>query len=139
MAITLQDEVYFGTTWYQLQANATDPAILLGGGFTNAQIIRDDTGKFFAAHVDKVDAAGHVTDVVLTFAGVETGQGAVEGESIGYNLPTAYALPGTVANQAAALYDQLLHDPRYANAALHVTGHSLGAGTAEYLAAVLSD
>jgi len=121
--VTLQDRVWFGAYW-QLLATP----IVLGGGYTNARIDRTSDGDFFDGIVDKVDARGRVTDVILAFAGAQ-GTDAVQGESVLAGIPLDEAA------RATAVYQQLLDDPRYADARIHVTGHSLGTGYAQYVLA----
>ena len=128
MAVTLQDRVYFGTCWQMLDRAAATADLRLGAGFENARVLRSAEGDFFAGIVEKRDAAGRVTDVVLSFAGAH-GADAVQGESILIGLPLDEAA------RATALYDELLADPAYAGARIHVTGHSLGAGYTQYVAA----
>ncbi|SFP57993.1 lipase family protein [Sphingomonas rubra] len=120
---TLQDRLWFGTYWQLLRT-----PIMLGGGYTNARIDRTNDGDFFAGIVDKVDANGRVTDVILAFAGAQ-GIDAVQGESILAGIPLDEAA------RATRLYEQLLNDTRYANARIHVTGHSLGTGYTQYVLA----
>ena len=122
--VTLQDRVWFGAYWQLLQT-----PIVLGGGYTNARIDRSSDGNFFDGIVDKVDASGRVTDVILAFAGAQGGADAVQGESILAGIPL------DEATRATTVYEQLLNDPRYANARIHVTGHSLGTGYTQYVLA----
>lgn len=121
--VTLQDRVWFGAYWQLLQT-----PIVLGGGYTNARIDRTSDGDFFDGIVEKVDANGRVTDVIVAFAGAQ-GLDAVQGESILAGIPL------DEATRATNLYDQLWNDPRYANARIHVTGHSLGTGYTQYILA----
>lgn len=121
---TLQDRVWFGAYWQLLQT-----PIVLGGGYTNARIERSSDGNFFDGIVDKVDVNGRVTDIILAFAGAQGGADAVQGESILAGVPL------DEATRATAVYEQLLSDPRYANARIHVTGHSLGTGYTQYVLA----
>ncbi len=121
--VTLQDRVWFGAYWQLLQT-----PIVLGGGYANPRIDRTSDGDFFDGVVEKVDANGRVTDVILAFAGAQ-GTDAVQGESILAGIPL------DEATRATTLYDQLWNDPRYANARLHVTGHSLGTGYTQYILA----
>ena len=127
--VDLADRVYFGTYWQILDRMPETRAIVLGGGYANARVIRSGEDDFFAGIVDKADARGRVTDVILDFAGAKGGLDAIQGESILLGLPL------NEATQATQLYDQLLTDPKYANARIHVTGHSLGAGYTEYVLA----
>ena len=48
MAVTLQDKLYFGGFWYELDGAAPGAAIPIGGGFTNERVIRGSDGAFFA-------------------------------------------------------------------------------------------
>ncbi len=121
--VTLQDRVWFGAYWQQLAT-----PIILGGGYINARIERTSDGDFFDGIVDKVDDEGRVTDVILAFAGAQ-GLDAVQGESILIGLPL------DEAPRATQVYERLLTDPRYANARIHVTGHSLGTGYTQYVLA----
>ena len=122
--VTLQDRVWFGAYWQLLQTQ-----IVLGDGYTNARIDRSSDGNFFDGIVDKVDASGRVTDVIIAFAGAQGGGDAVQGESILAGIPL------DEATRATSVYDQVLKDPRYANARIHVTGHSLGTGYIQYILA----
>ena len=121
--VTLQDRVWFGAYWQLL----TTP-IILGGGYVNARVERTSDGDFFDGIVDKVDGNGQVTDVILAFAGAQ-GLDAVQGESILAGIPLDEAA------RATQVYERLLTDPRYANARIHVTGHSLGTGYTQYILA----
>ena len=68
--VSLQDLVYFGTAWQLLNETSAQTApIVLGDGYRNASVLRSADGNFFAGVVEKVDAAGVVTDVILAFAG----------------------------------------------------------------------
>jgi Ca2+-binding RTX toxin-like protein len=127
-SITLQDQVYFGAVWQILEKQAPGAPIPLGDGFTNTHIIYSSDGTMFAGIVEKRDASGAVTDVVLTFTG-STGADAVQGEAILAGIPLDEAA------SAVALYQGLLDNPAYAGAKIHVTGHSLGAGYTEYVCA----
>ena len=120
--ITLQDRVWFGAYWQLL----TTPIVL--GGYVNARIERTSEGDFFDGIVDKVDGTGRVTDVILAFAGAQ-GLDAVQGESILAGIPLDEAM------RATQVYERLLDNPRYANARIHVTGHSLGTGYTQYILA----
>lgn len=128
MAVTLQDRVYFGTCWQMLDRDVATADIRLGDGFHEARVLRSADGDFFAGIVEKRDASGRVTDVILSFAGAH-GLDAVQGESILLGLPL------DEATRVTLLYDQLLNDPTYSGARIHVTGHSLGAGYTEYVLA----
>ena len=121
--VTLQDRVWFGAYWQLL----TTP-IVLGGGYVNARIERTADGDFFDGIVDKVDGTGRVTDVILAFAGAQ-GLDAVQGESVLAGIPL------DEATRATQVYERILNDPRYANARIHVTGHSLGTGYTQYILA----
>ncbi|MDB5673741.1 MAG: calcium binding hemolysin protein, partial [Sphingomonas bacterium] len=96
---------------------------------SNPQIIRSSDGMFFAGTVEKRNAQGQITDVILAFAGAEGAQDTAEGELLQAGIML------TNANDAIALYQQLLDTPAYAGATIHVTGHSLGAGLTQYIAA----
>ena len=109
--VTLQDRVWFGAYWQLLQT-----PIVLGGGYTNARIDRTSDGAFFDGIVDKADASGRVTDVILAFAGAQGAPDAIQGESILAGIPL------DEATRATNVYEQLLNDPKYANARIHVTG-----------------
>jgi hypothetical protein len=126
--VTLQDRVYFGTFWEGLDAKPETRAIAIGGGYVIDRIERTSEGDFFAGIVEKRDAAGRVTDVILAFAGAD-GPDAIQGESILLGIPLDEAA------RATSLYDGLLADPRLAEARIHVTGHSLGAGYTQYVLA----
>ena len=121
--VTLQDRVWFGAYWQLL----TTP-IILGGGYVNARVERTSDGDFFDGIVDKVDGNGQVTDVILAFAGAQ-GLDAVQGESVLAGIPLDEAA------RATQVYERLLNDPRYANARIHVSGHSLGTGYTQYILA----
>lgn len=127
--VSLQDRVYFGAMWQILDRDPAMQSLVLGGGYASARVIRSNDGKFFAGLVDKTDAQGRVSDVILAFAGADGGFDAVQGEAILLGLPLDEAA------RAAALYEQLLAEPRYAEARIHVTGHSLGAGYTQYVLA----
>lgn len=129
MSITLQDRVYFGAFWQILQETTDGAPIPLGGGFENARVVRSADGLFFAGMVEKRNAAGQVIDVILTFAGAQGGADVLQGESVLLGAPLGEA------QQAAALFDQLMTDPVYASAKIHVTGHSLGAGYTQFVLA----
>jgi Ca2+-binding RTX toxin-like protein len=127
--VRLQDKAYFGASWYALDKLAPGGAIPLGGGFSNAQVIRSSDGLFYAGTVEKRNAAGQITDVILAFAGANGAQDFAEGELLQAGITLSNA------NNAIALYQQLLDMPAYAGATIHVTGHSLGAGLTQYIAA----
>jgi hypothetical protein len=122
--VTLQDRVWFGAYWQLLPT-----PIVLGGGYTNARIDRTSDGDFFDGIVDKVDGGGRVTDVIVAFAGAQGSPDAVQGESILAGVPL------DEATRATSVYERLLNDPRYANARIHITGHSLGTGYTQYILA----
>lgn len=126
--VTLQDKVYFGSAWEMLDKQVPGTAIPLGNGYGNARTIRSSDGTMFAGIVDKSDASGRITDVILTFTG-STGADAVQGEAILLGVPLDEAA------DAVALYQGLLDNPSYATARIHVMGHSLGAGYSEYVCA----
>jgi hypothetical protein len=127
--VTLQDLVYFGACWQLLNGTSDQTApIDLGGGYRNAVVTRSADGNFFAGVVELAHGAnGAVTDVVLAFAGAAGAEDFVEGQSILLGVPVPQA------EAAAAMFDQLMADPRYAGATIHVTGHSLGAGFTQYI------
>jgi Ca2+-binding RTX toxin-like protein len=128
--VSLQDLVYFGTAWQLLNGTSAQTApIVLGDGYRNASVLRSADGNFFAGVVEKVDAAGAVTDVILAFAGAAGAEDFVEGNGIRFYLPSSQA------EEAVALFEQLLADPRYQDAVVHVTGHSLGAAFTQYVLA----
>lgn len=126
-AVTLPDLVYFGTAWQLLNRNVGDPPIVLGGGFANARIERTDDGKFFAGTVDRLGGNGQVTDVVLAFAGAQGVGDFIQGNALARDRVMAEP------KWAAVLFERVWNDPRYAGAHIHVTGHSLGAGYAQFV------
>jgi len=128
-SITLQDKVYFGTAWQILAKQKPGVPIPIGGGFVNPQVIPASDGSFYAGTVEKRDAAGNVTDVLLVFAGAQTND-LLPAEVMGYT-----GAPSPEAAQGALLYAGLIANPLYANAKIHVMGHSMGAGFTEYVAA----
>ena len=71
--LTLQDLAYFGAAWPQLDLTASNDSFVLGGGYANAVEIKDTDGSFIAGIVEKLDASGKLTDVVLTFSGTRNG------------------------------------------------------------------
>lgn len=128
-SITLQDKAYFGTAWQILAKQKPGVPIPIGGGFVNPQIIPAADGSFYAATVEKRDTADNVTDVLLVFAGAEPND-LLPSEIMGNT-----GAPSAEASQGALLYAGLLTNPLYANAKIHVMGHSMGAGFTEYVAA----
>jgi hypothetical protein len=122
--VTLQDRVWFGAYWQLLKT-----PIVLGGGYANARVDRSNDGNFFDGIVEKIGADGEVTDVVLALAGAQGGTDVLQGESILVGLPL------DEATRATSVYEQLLNNPRYAKARIHVTGHSLGTGYTQYVLA----
>ncbi|HEX7695178.1 MAG TPA: M10 family metallopeptidase C-terminal domain-containing protein [Sphingomonas sp.] len=126
--VTLQDKVYFGSAWELLDKQAPGAPIPQGNGYGDVEVIRSSDGTMFAGIVDKRDASGTITDVILSFTGA-TGADAVQGEAILLGIPLDEAA------SAVALYQGLLDNPSYANARIHVMGHSLGAGYSEYVCA----
>ena len=129
MTTSLQELVYFGTAWQLLQEDIGTAPIVLRGGWSLVRIERSSgDDKFFAGIVEKRDAFGNVTDVVVAFAGA-TGADALQGISLDNGIVLDEPL------RAAALYESLWSDPRYANAKIHVTGHSLGAEYTEFILA----
>jgi hypothetical protein len=124
--VSLPELVYFGAAWQMLNRDVGLPPIVLGGGFANARVERTGDGKFFAGTVERLDRRGNVTDVVLAFAGAQGSGDFIQGEALAY---------GRVLGEpkwAAVLLERVWHDPRYASAHIHVTGHSLGAGYAQF-------
>ncbi len=129
MTISLQELVYFGAAWQLLEEDQGDAPITLRGGWSLVRIERsDDDHKFFAGIVEKRDIFGRVTDVVVAFAGAN-GADAAQGILLDNGVVLDEPL------RAAALYESLWSDPRYANATIHVTGHSLGAEYTEFILA----
>ena len=124
--VTLQDRVYFGAYWEELQKASTDAPIVLGGGYRNAQVVYSSDGGFYDGVVERTDSSGRVTDVILAFGG-STGTDAVQGEAILAGVPLDEAATATQT------YERLL--TAYPNARIHVTGHSLGTGYTQYVAA----
>lgn len=127
-SVSLTETVYFGACWQILDQDPTTSAIKMAGGYANAIVERTAEGDFFAGIVEKRTPLGQVTDVVLAFAGAQ-GADAVQGEAILLGLPL------DEANRAAELYQEMLDEPAYSSARFHVTGHSLGAGYAQYILA----
>lgn len=125
--VTLPELVYFGAAWQLLNKNVGAAPIILGGGFANARIERTSDGKFFAGTVERLDPRGGVTDVVLAFAGAQGIGDLIQGESLAHDR--VLGEPGW----AAVLFERIWQDPRYAKARIHVTGHSLGAGYAQFV------
>lgn len=126
--VTLQDYVYFGTAWQMINAKDGSAMLPLGGGYANARIDRTDDHDFFDGVVEKLDANGAVTDVMLAFAGAQ-GIDALQAEALGQGIVL------DEPRRAATTFEALWDDPRYANAKIHVTGHSLGAGYTQYVMA----
>jgi len=121
------DLAYFGAGWQIIELKSSSPAFALGGGYQNARVTRDPDGTFFAGLVEKADASGRITDVVIAFSGT---QGAGD-------LDPAVGLILTASSpqllQAQAMLDAAMADPRYADANIHLTGHSLGGAIATWL------
>lgn len=135
MSVTLQDEIYFATCWWQIQPNTSSAPIAVGGGFQAAQPVFDSEGSFFAGVAAKTDASGKVTDVILAFGAATAPKDAHGADDTLAAQENSYNLPSQEADQAVALYRQVLNDPAYAGAVIHVAGHSLGAGLTQYVAA----
>ena len=125
--VTLPDLVYFGAVWQLLSRDVGLPPIMLGGGFTNARVERTSDGKFFAGVVERLNQNGQVSDVVLAYAGAQGFGDLIQGEALAHDRVLAEP------NWAVVLFERIWQDPRYAHARIHVTGHSLGAGYAEFV------
>lgn len=125
--VPLADLVYFGAAWQMLSRTADMPPIILGPGYTRPRVERTSDGLFFAGIVDRVDPLGKVTDVVLAFAGAQGVADFLQGSAM------ARGEVRSEPRYAAKLFERLWVDPRYADARIHVTGHSLGAGYAEFV------
>jgi hypothetical protein len=121
--------VYFGTAWQLLNEDATASPITIGGGYANMRIERTSDGLFFAGIVEKLRPNGTVSDVILAFAGAQGAADLVQGETL------AQGIVLDEPKRAAALFESLWREPRYANARIHVTGHSLGAGYSQFVGA----
>ncbi|RZI57040.1 MAG: hypothetical protein EOP94_03950, partial [Zymomonas sp.] len=127
--LTLQELNYFGTSWYTIEKFGDNPAFAVAAGFRKIGVERTDDGLFFAGIVEKVDAQGRITDVVLSFAGTQAGAT----NDIVTNVALFTATSDAQTRRAAALYDTIFGDERYANAKIHVTGHSLGGALTEHV------
>lgn len=125
--VTLPELVYFGAAWQLLNRDVGQAPLVLGGGFTNARVERTDDGKFFAGIVERVGAEGAVTDVVLAYAGAQGTGDLIQGMSLGNGRVLAEP------KWAVVLFERVWRDPRYRRAHIHVTGHSLGAGYAQFV------
>ncbi len=126
--LSLKDMVYFGAVWQLLNGKPEQTApIVLGNGYQNPIVVRSSDGQFFYGVVEKAAPNGTITDVVLAFAGAAGAPDFVEAQAINLTLPTAQGA------QATAVFDQLMADPRYADAVIHVSGHSLGAGLTQFI------
>lgn len=132
MTVTTQDLLYFGTYWQFIQASPTAAPITLGNGYQNAVVTCDTDLQqtYFGGTVEKVDATGKVTDVIVTFAGAD-GVGDLVGADLMVYLNGA--LPYPDADRAAAMFEAVWDNPLYADARIHVTGHSLGAAFTQYV------
>lgn len=126
--LSMQDLSYFGTSWYTIEKTGPSTAFALGAGYANARVERTDDGLFSAGIVERLDADGRVSDVILAFAGTQ-----VAAADVLTDAALLLALPDAQAERAAAIYDELLADPRYAGAMIHVTGHSLGGLLTDYV------
>jgi Ca2+-binding RTX toxin-like protein len=134
--VTLSDLIYFGTCWWQFQTVAnTTPQPALGNGYRRPTVVYDADGNYFAGTVEKVDANGRVTDVILAFAAAKTASGANALQDITDNALLTYGSGSTQATRAAELYAGLMNDPVYADARIHVTGLSLGSAFTQYVLA----
>lgn len=132
--VTLSDLIYYGTCWWQMQKAAkVDPLVALGNGYRNAKVDYDDDGNYFDGTVEKTDADGRVTDVILAFAAAKTASGINALQDITDNGLMTYGGSSPQAERAARKYADLMNDPAYANARIHVTGLSLGAAFTQYV------
>jgi len=127
--LSLQELNYFGTSWYTIERSTDSPAFALSQDFRKVGVERTEDGLFFAGILEKVDAQGRVTDVVLSFSGTQAG--ATNDIVTNVALLAGVSDPQTV--RAAALFDGLMADPRYQEARIHVTGHSLGGVITEHV------
>ena len=122
---TLQELVYFGAAWTGLDEFGF--GVELRNGWQNAVVHRTDTadvslsGGFYAGQVEHVDSTGKITDVVLSFKGWQQ-----DAEAITAMPAAALGLPSDFYQQGINLYDAILHDPKYMDAKIHVTGYSMG-------------
>jgi hypothetical protein len=101
--------------------------LALGGGYANARVERTSDGLFFAGIVDRLDRQRRLTDVVLVYGGAQGVADFIQGNALAR---------GDVRDEpryAAILFERIWNDPRYAHARIHVTGHSLGAGYAQFV------
>ena len=122
---TLQELGYFGAGWLLYEEYGYD--LTLRNGWQNAVVHRTDTadlsvsGGFYAGQVEHVDSTGKITDVVLSFKGLQTDPEVLAA------LPAAsLGLPSDFYQKGVNLYDAILHDPKYMDAKIHVTGFSMG-------------
>lgn len=125
--VALPELVYFGAAWQLLNKKPGMAPLVLGGGFAHARVERTQDGMFFAGTVERVGADGAVSDVVLVFAGAQGVGDAIQGMSLGNDRVRAEP------RYAAQVFERVWRDPRYAKARIHVTGHSLGAGYAQFV------
>lgn len=133
-SVTYADLVYYGTCWWQFQNTAgTTPSPALGNGYRNPQVIYDEYGDYFAGTVEKTDASGRVTDVILAFAAAATGHGPNPLADVTDNVLVSYGQSSPQSERAAGIYQRLFADPAYANARIHVTGLSLGSAWTQYV------
>ena len=123
--ITIRERALFGAGWPGMDIYGE--TIPFRGGWTNAYVHRLNDGSFLAGVVEKLDAAGKVTDVVLTFQGHQTSNNEV--------FTMMAGIPNDNVNRSVAIYDQIFNDPRYADTAIHVMGHSGGSATTGWLLA----
>ncbi len=131
--VTLPDLIYYGTCWWQLQTDGNPtPPPALGNGYRNPVVYPDADGNFFAGTVEKTDAQGNVTDVILTFAAAKTASGINALQDITDNGLLTYGGSSPQADRAASIYADLFSNPAYFNARIHVTGLSLGAAFTQY-------
>lgn len=125
---TLQDLVYFGAAWQLLGGTSDAPrTITLGGGWVGQTVHYSADKEFFSGTVEKLDALGNVTDVVLAYAGAQGAQDFLDAQVFNNGLGLAQAA------DVIADFEAVLNDPANANATIHVTGHSLGAGFTQYI------
>ncbi|HZG87978.1 hypothetical protein [Paenibacillus sp.] len=123
--ITLQERVLFGSGWPGMEIYGQ--TIPFRDGWANAYVHRLDDGSFLAGVVERLNASGKVTDVVLTFQGHQPSNNETYTMMVG--------LPNDNVNRSVAIYDQIFNDERYADAAIHVMGHSGGSGVTAWVLA----
>lgn len=125
--VSLVDMAYFGAAWIGAELHGPNANFTLSNGYANPQVIRDIDGSFIAGIVEKYDNGGHLTDVILSFSGTQT-------PSMD-DVTCAAILTGIGDPQTALaeqLLDQIMADPRYADANIHLTGHSMGGSLATW-------